>query len=111
MQKIGSLRAINPYNPWLGMWIAVQRNCRNLDRPLHPEGGLTREEAVRLYTANNAIVLRFEKETGSLEVGKRADFIIVDRDILTCAVDDIKETQVLETWMDGKRVWNFAAAR
>ncbi len=111
MQKIGSLRAINPYNPWLGMWIAVERNCRSLDRPLHPEGGLTREEAVRLYTSNNAKVLRFEQETGSLEVGKRADFIVLDRDILTCPVDDIRTTQVRETWMDGKRVWFSGAAR
>lgn len=111
MQKIGSLRAINPYNPWLGMWIAVQRNCRSLDRPLHPEGGLTREEAVRLYTSNNAKVLRFEQETGSLEVGKRSDFIVLDRDILTCPVDDIRTTQVVETWLDGKRVWSSGAAR
>lgn len=111
MQKIGSLRAINPYNPWLGMWIAVQRKCRSLDRPLHPEGGLTREEAVRLYTSNNAKVLRFEQETGSLEVGKRADFIVLDRDVLTCPVDDIRTTQVRETWMDGKRVWSSGEAR
>ena len=48
MQKIGSLRSINPYNPWLGMWIAVARRCRHLDTPLHPEGGLTREEVKKV---------------------------------------------------------------
>lgn len=110
MQKIGSLRAINPYNPWLAMWIAIERRCRDLDRPLHPEGGLTREEAVRLYTINNAKVLRFEEETGSLEVGKRADFIVLDRDILSCPADDIRGTRVLETWMDGRQVWRAPAA-
>ena len=105
MQKIGSLRAINPYNPWLGMWIAVARKCRYLDEPLHPEGGLTREEAIRLYTSNNAKILFLEKEAGSLEAGKRADFIILDRDVLTCPLDDLRTTQVRETWLDGKQIW------
>jgi len=105
MQKIGSLRSINQYNPWLGMWIAVARKCRFLDDPLHPEGGITREEAIRLYTINNARVLFLEKETGSLEAGKRADFIIIDRDVLTCPIDDLKDTRVVETWLDGKPVW------
>lgn len=105
MQKIGSLRSINPYNPWLGMWITVARKCRYLDEPLHPEGGLTREEAIRLYTINNAKILFLDKEVGSLETGKRADFIILDRDVLTCPLDDLKTTQVRETWLDGKQVW------
>ncbi len=106
MQKIGSLRSINPYNPWLAMSIAVARKCRYLDEPLHLEGGLTREEAIRLYTINNAKVLFLEKEVGSLEVGKRADFIVLDRDVLTCSIDDLSSTRVLETWMDGKRIWS-----
>ncbi len=111
MQKIGSLRSINPYNPWLGMWIAVARKCRYLDEPLHPEGGLTREEAIRLYTINNAKILFLEKEVGSLEAGKRADFILLDRDVLTCPLDDLKSTQVRETWLDGKQIWAAGAGQ
>ncbi len=105
MQKIGSLRAINPYNPWLAMWIVVTRKCRYLDEPLHPGGGLTREEAIRLYTINNAKILFLEKEAGSLEIGKRADFIVLDRDVLTCRVNEIRDTQVLATYLDGKPVF------
>jgi predicted amidohydrolase YtcJ len=111
MQKIGSLRSINQYNPWLGMWIAVARQCRYLDEPLHPEGGLTREEAIRLYTINNAKILFLEKEVGSLEAGKRADFIILDRDVLTCPLDDLKTTQVRATWLDGKPIWTAETSK
>lgn len=111
MQKIGSLRSINPYNPWLGMWIAVARKCRYQEEPLHPEGGLTREEAIRLYTINNAKILFLEKEVGSLETGKRADFIVLDRDVLTCPLDDLKTTQVRETWLDGKQVWALGTSQ
>jgi predicted amidohydrolase YtcJ len=47
----------------------------------------------------------WEKEIGTLEVGKHADLVVVDRDLLTCPLDAIKDTKVLETWVDGKRVY------
>ncbi len=104
MQKIGSFRSINAYNPWLGMWTAITRKARKLERPVHVENGLTREEAVRLYTMNNAYLLKCEKDTGSLEKGKLADMILVDRDPLTCPIDDLVNTQVLKTWLGGEVV-------
>ncbi len=105
MQKIGSFRSINPYNPWLGMWTSLTRKARKLDKPVHIENALTREEALRLYTSNNAFLLKSEKNTGSLEPGKLADIILVDRDPLTCPIDDLVQTQVLKTWLGGKVVF------
>lgn len=105
MQKIGSFRSINPYNPWLGMWTAITRKARKLDQPVHSENALTREEALRLYTINNAYLLKNEQHTGSLEVGKLADFILLDRDPLTCPLEDLQQTQVLKTWLGGKPVF------
>ena len=87
MQKIGSLRSINPYNPFLGMWTTIVRQPRGADAPLHPEQNLTREQALRLYTINNAFLTFEEAYKGSLEPGKLADFAVLDRDILTCPVE------------------------
>ncbi|MFM7132053.1 MAG: amidohydrolase family protein, partial [bacterium] len=89
----------------LAMWIAVSRQCRFMDKPLHLNNGLSREEAIRLYTIENAKILFLEEQTGSLEPGKLADFIIVDRDPLTCPESQIKDVKVHETWLGGKRIW------
>jgi len=105
MQKIGSLRAVNPYNPWLGMWTTITRKARWYEGQLHPEEALSREQALRFYTINNAYLMFLEDKTGSLEEGKLADLIVIDRDILSCPVDDIKDTQVLRTYLGGKKVY------
>ncbi len=105
MQKLGSFRSINPYNPFLGMWISLTRQPRWMDKPLHPEQIISREQAIRLYTINNAYLTFEEKEKGSLEPGKLADFIVLDRDILSCPVDEIKTTNVLQTWLGGKLIY------
>ncbi len=105
MQKIGSLRSINFYNPFLAMWVAITRRARGYEGRLHPEEALSREQAIRFYTINNAHFLFLEDRIGSLEEGKQADFVVVDRDLLTCPEDEIKETRALSTYLDGKRVF------
>ena len=105
MQKVGSLRSVNPYNPFLGMWTVVARQPRWIETPLHPEENISREQMLRLYTIQNAHILLDEKNRGSLEAGKLADFAILDRDLLHCSVDEIRDTQVLETWVDGQQVY------
>jgi len=105
MQKIGSLRSVNPYNPWLGMWTAITRQGKYFDRRMHAEQALTRQQAIRFYTSNNAQLLFLEQDAGSLEAGKLADLIVLDRDILECPVDEIKATRVLQTWLGGKKIY------
>jgi len=104
MQKIGSFRSINPYNPFLGMWVAITRRSKWYEGQLHPEEALSREQAIRFYTANNAYLLFKEHEVGSLEPGKLADLIVLDTDLLTCPVDQIPKTQVLRAYLGGKLV-------
>ena len=105
MQKIGSVRSINPYNPFLGMWTAITRQARWYDGRLHPEEALAREQAIRFYTINCARALFQDKDAGSLEKGKRADFIVLDTDLLACAEEAIKDTQVLRTYLEGRLVF------
>jgi len=104
MQKVGRRRSINTYDPFLGMWTVLTRQPRWTDQPLRPEQAITREQAIRLYTINNAFLTFEEKEKGSLEKGKLADFIVLDRDILTCPLDAVKDIEVEQTWLGGRRV-------
>jgi predicted amidohydrolase YtcJ len=104
MQKIGSLRSVNPYNPFLGMWVTITRKAKWYDGQLHPEECLSREQAIRFYTRNNAHLLFLEDQIGSLEAGKRADLVVLDRDLLTCPVAEIKDTRCLQTYFNGKLV-------
>jgi len=104
MIRTDSYRSTNPWNPWLGMWITLTRETEGGAKP-NPEEQLTREQAIRLYTINNAYLHHEEKDKGSLEVGKYADLIIIDRDILNCPVDEILRTKVLATIVGGQIVF------
>jgi predicted amidohydrolase YtcJ len=108
MQKIGSFRSINAYNPFLGMWTALARRPRWMDGALHPEQAITREQAIRLYTMNNAWLTFEEKEKGSLEKGKLADLIVLRKDIMTCPLDEIRTIEVERTYLGGKPVYRKA---
>lgn len=108
MQKIGSLRSINPYNPFLGIATAVTRRARVHQDPLHPEEALSRQQALRFYTINNARLLFREHAAGSLELGKLADMVVLDTDLLTCPDDELARTQVLKTYLAGRLVFDRA---
>lgn len=110
MQKIGSMRAVNPYHPFWGMWITLARQARWYDGALHPEQRLNRRQAIEFYTRNNAVLMRMEDRIGSLEPGKLADFVVIDRDLLECPIEDVPATKVVATYIGGDRVWPTSAS-
>ena len=69
--------------------------------PVDVDEAITPAEALRAYTINAAHASNRANEEGSIEVGKRANLVILDRDILNCPVDDIRTAHVLMTYVDG----------
>jgi len=103
----GSDFPVEEVNPLHGIYAAVAR--RDLEG--WPDGGwlpaerLSREQAVRAFTRDAAYAGFMEQETGSLEIGKRADFIVLDRDIMQVPAGEIPGARVEQTWVDGKQVF------
>ena len=78
-------------------------------KALNAAQDLTVDEAIDAYTINGARMLGIDEDAGSLDVGKSADFIVLDRDIVQLAADgradDIAKTRVKQTWFRGKQVY------
>ncbi len=104
---LGSDFPVEQVNPMLGIYAAVTRQ----DTKGWPQGGwypaenLSREEAVRGFTMDAAYAGFMEKSVGSLESGKRADFIVLDKNIFEVEASEIHTIKVLQTWLDGELVW------
>ncbi len=94
--------------PFHGLHAAVTRQDRNNQPPNGwlPEDKLTPTQALRSFTLDAAYSAHQEDVIGSLEKGKWADFILVDRDVINGKPEDIWKTQVLETWVAGNKVFS-----
>jgi predicted amidohydrolase YtcJ len=100
----GKNTAINAYNPFLGMWIAITRKTTQ-GVVIHPEERLTRDEALKMYTAWAAYLQHAETDRGSVEVGKLGDLVVIDRDFLTCPEDDIRSIEPVMTIVGGRVIY------
>lgn len=105
----GSDFPVEKANPFHGLHAAVTRQDANND----PEGGWIPEESVSIteafagFTIDAAYAAFQEDILGTLDTNKKADFIIVDRDIFTVPAAEIRDTRVLQTWVNGKLAYSF----
>ena len=103
----GSDFPVESPNPFIGLHAAITRQ----DKDNQPEGGwfpeesITTEEAFASFTIDAAYDGHQETLLGTLESGKKADFILLDQDIFEISPTEIWKTQVLETWVNGKEVY------
>ena len=103
---LGTDFPVEKVSPFLTFYAAVAR--KDLDN--YPEGGyqmenaLSREETLKGMTIWAAYSNFEEDEKGSIEVGKLADFIILDQDIMMVGIDKVPTTKVLETYVNGEKV-------
>ena len=99
--------------PFFNLEKAVTRQQDETGRVYNPVEKISLTDALDAYTINGAKMLQNEQITGSLEAGKKADFVILDTDLL--ALDaagnahQISDTQVLSTWFDGRKIYSAIA--
>ena len=98
----------SPDDPFAIMEIAVTGvlHGENGD-PWWPEELVTREQAIEALTINIAKQMLIEKERGSISKGKYADFLLVDKDVLSCPVKEIHEAKPAATYFEGKKVFSL----
>jgi predicted amidohydrolase YtcJ len=103
----GSDAPVELVNPYHGFYAAVTRQSRDGQ----PEGGwyigeaMTREEALKAFTLWTAYGQFEEDIKGSLEAGKLADFAVIDRDVMRCPANELKDIQALTTVLGGEVVY------
>jgi predicted amidohydrolase YtcJ len=96
---------ISPFKTFLAA--VVRKDEKGFpDKGFQKENALTREEAIKGMTIWAAKAGFLEKEVGSVEVGKKADFIILDKDLMKVEEKDILNTKVVSTFIGGKKVYN-----
>jgi hypothetical protein len=99
--------AVPDANPWSGIEAFVtRRHPQDLaEGALWPEQAISLEEAVGIYTLHGARAMRMEDRIGSLEVGKLADFIVLERNIFDIPIEDVASTKIRQTWFEGRLVY------
>lgn len=103
----GSDFPVEHANPFYGLYSAVTRQDHSGNPPggWYPEEAFSRAEALRAFTLHAAYAAHQEDLLGSLEPGKWADFIVIDRDYFTVPSSEIWQINVLQTWLAGEKVF------
>ncbi len=103
----GSDFPVELHNPFLGIYAGITRQDLEGQPPggWHPEQRMTRTEVLRSFTLDAAYAAFEEDLKGSLEPGKLADFIVIDRDVMTCPARETADTRVLRTVIGGETVF------
>ena len=98
----------SPDDPFGIMEIAVTGMFTGaIGKPYWTEELVTREQAITAMTINIAKQMFIEDERGSVSVGKYADFLLVNKDVLTCPVTEIHEAKPAATYFEGKKVFSM----
>ncbi len=105
MVKLDPNTSINPYNPFLAMWSVITRTT-DRGTVFNPEEAISREQALKMYTINNAYASFEENIKGSIEPGKLADMAILTNDLLICDVSQIKSIRSELTILGGKIIYS-----
>ena len=101
----GSDWDVSSYNPFRAFQTAVTRTGGKGQKPLNIDERIPLTTAVDAYTINAAFAMKQDATTGSLEVGKRADLVVLDRDIFSVDPYTIADTIVIATYLDGRLVY------
>ena len=96
---------VEPVTPFRGLYAAVTRMNEAGTKSYFPENKLTRAQALYAYTQGSAYAEFAEKRKGKLAPGFEADYVILDRNLLTVPAPEILKTKVLETVVGGKAVY------
>ncbi len=105
----GTDAPVESVNPIPNFYASITRRRLDNNEPFFPEQSLTRQEAIHAYTQANAYGGFQDQQLGTLSPGKWADFIILDKDLLTCPEEEILQSTVLKTFISGQMVYNRAS--
>ena len=110
----GSDAPVDPLNYWYAMEVAVTRTGEGEGKyagPLNSAYAISLEQAIEAFTINSAYQLRQERLTGSLEVGKFADLIVLDQNLFEIPIAQVSDTTLLMTMVGGDIVYQVAPTK
>jgi predicted amidohydrolase YtcJ len=99
-----------PLDPLKVIQRAAERTCKS-GRPIGPEQALTIEEGLRAYTADSALTIGLENELGTIEPGKLADLVILEKDPVMQPISEVGSIETVMTIVGGEIVWESAKSK